>query len=127
MSLLLDTHAVLWLLGGSLRLSEAARRVIEDAERGYVSAASAWEITTKYRIGKLPLEPPVVDDLERMVLGAGLLILPMTFAHASLSGKLDIPHADPFDRMLIAQALLENLVLVSNEERFDAFGVKRIW
>lgn len=127
LNLLLDTHAVVWLLNGSSRLSEPARDAIENAERGFVSAATAWEITTKHRIGKLEWLFEPIDRLEDMIKSAGLQILPIAFAHAAVSGSLRIAHADPFDRMLIAQAIAEDLVLVSNERRFDAFGVRRLW
>jgi PIN domain nuclease of toxin-antitoxin system len=125
--LLLDTHALIWLFDASPRLSARARQAIATASAVFVSAATAWEITTKHRIGKLSWENGVTDDIEPVVLDRGLLTLPISFAHAALSGSLRIDHADPFDRMLIAQALSDDLALVSNEQRFDAAGVRRLW
>ena len=94
----------------------------------YVSAASAWEITTKHRIGKLPPAADVIaSDVLKAVQRQGFFELPVTVAHAARGGALPGSHKDPFDRMLIAQALAENMVLVSNETLFDAFGVQRLW
>jgi PIN domain nuclease of toxin-antitoxin system len=88
-----------------------------------VSAASAWEITTKHRIGKLPNAAVVAGD----VAGAGFNELSVSMRHAQRTGGLAGHHQDPFDRMLIAQALLDDLTLVSNERAFDAYGVPRLW
>jgi PIN domain nuclease of toxin-antitoxin system len=92
----------------------------------YVSAASAWEIAIKARIGKLawPAEAGSVNDY---VLGQGFRALPISLEHAERAGQLAIQHRDPFDRMLIAQALAGNLLLVSNESVFDGAGVRRYW
>lgn len=125
--LLLDTHALIWLLDGSPRLSAVAGQAIEQAETVYASAASAWEITTKHRLGKLDWRHGAAEKIEAVVRRHGAMPLPISFQHASLCGQLEIDHADPFDRMLIAQALSDDLVLVSNEKRFDAFGVRRLW
>lgn len=128
MRLLLDSHALIWLLGGDARLSHVARQAITtDADATYVSAASAWEITTKHRLGKLPEAAMLARNFESTIVRAALHPLSVTVQHADLAGNLTIPHEDPFDRMLIAQALIEGLEFVSNEARFDAFGVSRIW
>ena len=128
MRLLLDTHAFLWWLAGDDALPQAIRSVIgEDANTIFVSAASAWEIATKYRLGKLPGVADIVTDLETAVLDQGFEGLPVSFRHGQAAGALPAPHRDPFDRMLIAQAMLDDLVLVSNERAFDAYGVKRVW
>jgi PIN domain nuclease of toxin-antitoxin system len=126
--LLLDTHAFLWWLAGDDTLSAAARAAISDEGNGiFVSAASAWEITTKHRIGKLPDVAAIVADLDGAVADQGFTGLPISLHHGQVAGALPGPHRDPFDRMLIAQAMLENLVIVSNEQSFDAYGVRRLW
>ncbi len=128
MRLLLDTHAVLWWFLDHPALSAAARSAIEaeDAEV-LVSAVSAMEVTTKFRLGKLPQAAALADRFEEMVEGYGFGPLPIALRHASLAGSLSLPHKDPFDRLLIAQALVEDLLLVSNERLFDASGVQRLW
>ncbi len=128
MRLLLDTHAFLWWLAGDEALSPAARAAIADEANGvFVSAASAWEIATKHRIGKLPGVAAVIADLDGAIADQGFAALPIGVRHGQAAGALPGPHRDPFDRMLIAQAMLENLVLVSNEQPFDAYGVARLW
>ncbi len=128
MRLLLDTHAFLWWLAGDDALSAEARKAVADeANAVWVSAASAWEIATKHRIGKLPGVAAIVADLEGANDDQGFVGLPITPRHGQAAGALPGPHRDPFDRMLIAQAMLDDLVLVSNEQAFDAYGVKRIW
>ncbi|HTU55591.1 MAG TPA: type II toxin-antitoxin system VapC family toxin [Acetobacteraceae bacterium] len=128
MNLLLDTHAFLWWLAGDPSLSVAARTAIADEGNGiFISAASAWEITTKHRIGKLPGVAAIVADVAGAAVDQGFIGLPISLRHGQVAGALPGPHRDPFDRMLIAQAVLENLVLVSNEENFDAYGVGRLW
>jgi PIN domain nuclease of toxin-antitoxin system len=128
MNFLLDTHAFLWWLAGDDSLSAAARTAIADEGNGvFVSAASALEITVKHRIGKLPGVAAIVADIVGAVVNQGFIGLPISLRHGQVAGALPGPHRDPFDRMLIAQAMLENLVLVSNEEPFDAYGVGRLW
>lgn len=128
MRLLLDTHAFLWWLANDSRLSAGARATIADpVSTVFVSAATAWEITTKYRLGKLPGAMLVARDVAADVAAEGFRELPITLAHAQQAGALQGPHKDPFDRMLLAQALVEALTLVSNEQLFDAYGVRRIW
>lgn len=128
MQLLLDTHAFLWWLAGDDALSVAARTAIADDGNGvFISAASAWEITTKHRIGKLRGVGAIIADLDRAIADQGFSGLPISLRHGQVAGALPGPHRDPFDRMLIAQAMLENLVLVSNEQPFDAYGVRRFW
>ena len=92
----------------------------------FVSAASVWEIATKRRIGKLDLVP-FSDGIEVEIELERFYTLPVKVAHAEKAGALSHPHKDPFDRMLIAQALIEGLVFVSNEALFDGFGVPRLW
>lgn len=128
MRLLLDTHALIWWLLGDPSLSAVAKRCISDNENDVlVSAASAWEITTGYRIGKLPSAAVLAQDISGAVAGQGFAELPITMADAERAGRLPGPHRDPFDRMLVAQALALDLSLVSNEAMFDRYGVRRLW
>jgi PIN domain nuclease of toxin-antitoxin system len=126
--LLLDTHAFLWWLAGDERLSASARDAVsEELDPIFVSAASIWEISTKHRLGKLPGASVIVGDLARVIESQGFVGLPITILHGQVAGALPGPHRDPFDRMLIAQAMLDDLVLVSNEQAFVAYGVGRLW
>ena len=128
MRALLDTHALLWWFAGSKRLSLAGRTLIEDEGNIiFVSAASAWEIATKVRIGKLPGAKVLADELGFYVAQQGFTPLAVSLEHGQRAGLLPGPHRDPFDRMLIAQAQAENVALISNEEVFDGYGVRRIW
>ena len=128
MRVLLDTHAFLWWLAGDEQLSDAARAAIADEDNDvFVSAASAWEIATKHRIGKLPAVAAVVADLDGVLSDQSFIGLSISIRHGQTAGALPGPHRDPFDRMLIAQAILDDLTLVSNERAFDAYGVRRLW
>jgi PIN domain nuclease of toxin-antitoxin system len=126
--LLLDTHALIWWLIGDPALSAAARAGIAAPDNEvFVSAASAWEIATKFRIGKLPQGAALIAKLPEALASQGFNGLPITIEHGRTAGGLPGPHRDPFDRMLIAQAILSDLVLVSNETVFDVYGVRRLW
>jgi len=125
---LLDTHTLLWWLDGDEQLSLIARSWIEIPEhRILVSAASAWEIATKVRIGKLPGAQAVAANFHECLISQGFAPLEITADHALRAGSLPGPHRDPFDRMLIAQAQALNIPLISNENLFDHYGVRRIW
>jgi PIN domain nuclease of toxin-antitoxin system len=126
--LLLDTHALIWWLLDEPELSTRAYAAISDKSNAvFVSAASAWEITTKYRLGKLPGAAGFVADIGAALASHGFAAMAVDFQHGQLAGALPGPHKDPFDRMLIVQAMIGNMTLVSNERVFDAFGVKRLW
>jgi PIN domain nuclease of toxin-antitoxin system len=128
MRILLDTHAFLWWLDGDSRLTKKAKQLIAKEDTVVlVSAASAWEITTKFRIGKLPGATEVAWDIRRCLTSQGFESLPITLDHAQRAGLLPGPHRDPFDRMLIAQSQAEDLPLVSIETLFDDYGIRRIW
>lgn len=128
MKLLLDTHALIWWLAGDAALSPRARAAIEDGANSVaVSAASAMEIATKFRIGKLAQAALLAQDFEDILAAQGFDELPITVYHARLAGALSITHKDPFDRLLIAQAQAQAMVLVSNEALFDSYGVQRLW
>jgi PIN domain nuclease of toxin-antitoxin system len=125
---LLDTHALLWWLNDHAALSNPARKAIAREENEVlVSAASAWEIATKVRLGKLPTGADLARDfvayLDRQRFGQ----LAVTVEHTVRAGLLEGKHRDPFDRMLLAQAQAENVPLVSNDPALDGYGVKRIW
>lgn len=127
MRLLLDTHALLWWLAGDKHLSPAARRAIGDADNTVlVSAASAWEIATKHRLGKLDASS-LVGQLGAILASQRFEALEVTIDHAERAGMLPGEHRDPFDRMLAAQAQAEKLVVVSNDEVFERYGVAREW
>ena len=126
--LLLDTHALIWWLAGDDALSRRAREAIADEVNEIaVSAASAMEIATKFRIGKLPGAALLAQSFEEIIAEQGFGELPISVHHARLAGEMNIAHKDPFDRLLIAQAQAEDMVLVSNEALFDGFAVKRLW
>ncbi len=125
---LLDTHAFLWWLAGDERLSVGAREAIgEEQDFIFVSAASVWEITTKHRLGKLPGVSAIVGELAGVIESQGFVGLPISVRHGQAAGALPGPHRDPFDRMLIAQAMLDDLVLVSNDRAFGAYGARLLW
>ena len=128
MRLRLYTHAFLWWVADDPALSPTARdAVAAPASLVHVSAATAWEITTKYRIGKLPGAALVAADVAREIAAEGFAELPVTVRHAQHAGAIPGPHKDPFDRLLIAQALAEGMTLVSNEALFDGYAVARLW
>ena len=110
MRLLLDTHIFLWVVTGNSALKSPARRIIEGADQVYVSAASVWEIAIKSRFGKIDAE---VSGLVEAIDASGLLELPVRAMHAAGVAKLQLHHTDPFDRLLIAQAIAEPLRLLT--------------
>ena len=126
MRLLLDTHTLLWWMTGDAHLPKSASRMIES-NVCFVSAASAWEIATKVRLGRLPQAAELVQDFVAGVTRQQIDILPIHATDAICAGLLPGPHRDPFDRMLIAQALTMDLAVVSNDSAFDRYGVSRLW
>jgi PIN domain nuclease of toxin-antitoxin system len=123
MRLLLDTHALLWWLEDSVELSADARdRIADGSNEVVVSAASAWEMAIKQATGKLRVPDDLVAALEASVLAT----LPITFDHALRAGSLPPHHQDPFDRMLIAQAMIEGLTIVTRDPHFEPYGVPRL-
>ena len=128
MRLLLDTHALLWWLFDDPKLPTTAREVIgAPANDVYVSAASAWEISTKHRLGKLPEAGDVATDIKRYIREARFRDLPISVEHARMAGALPGPHRDPFDRMLIAQAQLDQLHVVSRDPVFADYAIPVVW
>lgn len=127
MRLLLDTHAFLRWIADSSRLTEAARRAIANLRNDVaVSAASVWEIATKYRLGKLPGAAPIARNIGARIAEQGFDNLAITVDDAARADGLPGIHRHPFDRMLIAQALARDSALVSNEALFDRYGVQRL-
>ena len=128
MKVLLNTHALLWWVLGNPRLSTVAATVLGDADTTiFVSAVSGHEIATKYRLGKLPVPARLAENLDQILNENGWQPMPLTMAHAQLAGRLPGAHKDPFDRMLSAQALIEDVPIVTNDAAFAGFGVKVIW
>lgn len=128
MKVLLDTHAFLWATLSPVSLSRKASRIIADERNAIlVSAASAWEIATKVRLGKLPgaeaLEREFLDVME----DAGYTAVPIDMESALRAGRLTSEHRDPFDRMIAAQAMADDLPVISADPKLDSFGVRRIW
>jgi PIN domain nuclease of toxin-antitoxin system len=119
LNLLLDSHALLWWLAESNRLSREARQAIADSESTYVSAATAWEISIKTAQGKLDFRGNLEDQMARNQFRP----LQITIRHAVAAGQLPRHHADPFDRMLVAQARAESLTLVTTDVQLRAYGV----
>jgi PIN domain nuclease of toxin-antitoxin system len=125
---LLDTHTLLWWILDDQALTQAARATIaETSNTMLVSAASAWEIAIKFRLGKLPRAADLVSDFSSEVEREGFQLLPISPEHGIRAGLLPGLHTDPFDRMLIAQSQAENTPIISNEAIFDTYGVRRLW
>jgi PIN domain nuclease of toxin-antitoxin system len=128
MKLLLDTHAFLWFIAGDLQLSNVARLAIEDTDnQSFVSAASAWEIAVKVSLGKLRLADPYEVLLPREIRDNGFTYLPIELGHTAGVVALPFHHRDPFDRLLVAQAMSEQMAVVSIDAALDAYGVQRVW
>jgi len=126
--LLLDTHALLWWYSDDPALPKSCRRLMTQRDSSiFVSAASAWEIATKFRLGKLASASELVQDFGGYLEREKFLNLPVSYHHGIRAGMLPGPHQDPFDRMLIAQAEIEKLFIVSNEKIFDRYGARRVW
>ncbi len=128
MRVLLDTHAFLWWIADSGRLSRKAHRLIADETNDIaVSAASAWEIATKHRIGRLPGGEAVALDVAGHIAGQGFREVSIGVSDGERAGRLPGPHRDPFDRMLAAQALARGLPIISIDGVFDRYGLDRLW
>ena len=126
--MLLDTHSLLWWAANHPSLSDSARKLIEPEKNVIlVSAATAWEIAIKFRLGKLPTAANLVSDFGGFLHRYGFETLPITLDHVVRAGLLPGPHLNLFDRMLIAQAVAENIPLISNDAAFDSYTVRRMW
>jgi PIN domain nuclease of toxin-antitoxin system len=125
---LLDTHALLWWLSDDPALTRTARKIIAETRNTLiVSAASAWEIATKVRLGKLPTGADLASDFSNQIEREGFELLAISAQHGIRAGLLPGPHKDPFDRMLIVQSQEENTPIISNETVFERYGVRRLW
>lgn len=128
MRLLLDTHALLWWLSDDRSLSRRAREAMARTSNTLlVSAASAWEIATKVRLGKLPGAEELAADFPGFMVREGFTELEITVEHAIRAGLLPGPHKDPFDRMLVSQAQAEDVPIITNDPAFNGFGVRCVW
>lgn len=128
MKLLLDTHAFLWFFIGDTSLSAAARALIEDeANEKYFSIASLWEIAIKVSIGKMTLSAPFDEIFPDQLTNNGIDLLGITPSHTSEITALPFHHRDPFDRLLIAQAMIDQMQIVSVDRAFDDYSVTRLW
>lgn len=127
MQYLLDTHAFLWFIKGDPQLSDNARKLIEDPSiERYVSIASFWEMAIKLNLGKLELDISFRDLYDQMDIN-GFCLLPITSAHTEKIVTLDLHHRDPFDRMLICQAIVDNLVIITADPQFRNYRVRQLW
>jgi len=125
---LLDTHALIWATMSSRLVSGAAARILQDERNEMlVSAASAWEIATKVRLGKLPEAERLERAFFEVIEIAGYTLLPISVADGLRAGRLTGEHRDPFDRMIAAQAIAEDLLDLSSDTKLDLFGVRRLW
>jgi PIN domain nuclease of toxin-antitoxin system len=127
-TILLDSHALFWFIDGDSRLPPSTRDVIKDAGNVvYVSAVTAWEIASKFRLGKWPGARALANDLVGIMSAHGFEPLPLSLEHARHAGVLRSPHRDPFDRMLAAQAEIEDIPLVTADPAFRQFKVRTLW
>jgi PIN domain nuclease of toxin-antitoxin system len=128
MRLLLDTHAFLWWIADDARLSKRARSAIATRrDECFVSMASCWEIAIKVSLEKLKLEAPVDRFIPEQLAVNSFSLLPIEFAHVARVARLPFHHRDPFDRLLVAQGLIDDLKVVSADPIFRRYGVKRVW
>src|SRR5580704_5894539 len=125
---LLDTHALIWWFSDDAALPQSVRGIIADTDNTFlVSAASAWELAIKYKLGKFHKVGDLVSDFSGRIDREGFQLLPISAEHGIRAGLLPGPHKDPFDRMLIAQSQAENIPIISNETSFDSYGVRLLW
>ncbi|MFZ5483306.1 MAG: type II toxin-antitoxin system VapC family toxin [Pseudomonadota bacterium] len=128
MRVLLDTHALLWWWTDDPQLSGPARACLLDADNVVlVSAASAWEIATKFRLGKLSEAGEAIERFNELVAADGFTHLAVTYLHSLKAGAYPVPHRDPFDRVLAAQSELESAQLITRDPVFEQFGIQTLW
>ena len=128
MNLLLDTHSFLWFINGDAQLSTRARSSIEDSQnQSLLSTASVWEMAIKVSLGKLSLGQPLDVLVPQQLATNGFQLMPISLPHTFAVATMPFHHRDPFDRLLIAQALTEQIPLVGADTIFDLYGVNRIW
>lgn len=128
MKCLLDTHALLWIVGGDSRLGQKAKSAyLDEANSVFVSMATIWELAVKISLKKLEIAGELNGFVTEHVHGNGMELLPIQLAHCCQLQNLDFHHRDPFDRLIIAQAMVERLTIVSADKEFDAYPIQRIW
>ncbi len=128
MKLLLDSHALLWAVDEPTRLSPVATVALQDpANDLFLSAATVWEIAIKIGLAKLTLSLPYRQWMNQAITDLGLMVLPITVEYSDHHASLPQHHGDPFDRLIVAQALTEKCPIVSADVHFDAYGVTRLW
>lgn len=128
MKVLLDTHALLWLITDDDRLSETARGIFLDPENIlFFSAASLWEISIKQSFGKISLKSGWIQTIHHEMEANAIYWLPIEMSHCAEVTELPFHHRDPFDRMLIAQAIVEEMQLLSRDQKLSSYPIKRIW
>lgn len=128
MKLLFDTHTLIWWAANDKQLSLKARKALASrASALFVSAASAYELAYKHRIGKAPHVAALLRDFDAMMQQQGFAPLPISIEHGRRAGEFPDEHRDPFDRLLAAQAIVEDMAIVSNDEKLSALGAKRVW
>lgn len=127
MNLLLDTHAFIWFVNGDQNLSpRAGKEILEPGNNKFISIVSIWEIAIKTSLGKLKLTQPF-EEVIHQVNDNGFEILPVVFEHTLLVNRLEFHHRDPFDRLIIAQAMHEELVIVTRDKNFNNYDAKTLW
>ena len=126
MKQLIDTHTLLWFTTGNPRISDNLRLQIENNDN-LLSIASVWEMAIKHSIGKLNLDMSFDDFVEQQIIGNGITLKGINQQHISVIAQLPLHHRDPFDRMLIAQAMVENIPIISADRIFDAYPIRRLW
>ncbi len=125
---LIDTQALLWIRAEAPQLPGRAKRAFRsEGNEIFLSIASVWEMAIKTSLGKLRIDGTLDDFVHTAVRDLGLALLAVKLDHVLETGKLPFHHRDPFDRLLIAQALVEDLTVLGNDDRFDAYGVRRLW
>ena len=128
MKLLLDSHTLIWAADDPAKLSAPVHALLQDPSHDrLMSVASLWKIAIKHSLGKLPLSLPYRQWMDKAMADLSLLILPMTNDHAERHASLPWHHRDPFDRLMVAQSLVERIPLVSNDSILDTYGITRIW
>ena len=128
MKFIADTHAFIWFITDSPQLSAPAKELFESPEsERLLSLASIWEIAIKTNLGKLSFDRPLEQFLPEQIALNYIRLLNISLSHALRVTNLPLHHRDPFDRMIVAQSLVENLPVLSNDRVFDAYGIERIW
>ena len=128
MRLLIDSHALIWYVDQHQQLSPASRLAISDPSNNLLlSAGSIWEIAIKIGLGKLVLTQPYSLWMSQALDDLGITVLPITVEYADIQASLPKHHSDPFDRLIVAQAIVEKVSIVSADARMDAYGITRLW